>query len=242
MAGSTGLRQSWQRGTLWVSALVVAGLVLAVIIIVATSDHNNGDGSPSADPSSTPTASGSDTQQALPSGYVRLPRPTSTTAGFPTGYPHTPEGAAAYAAAYDRSVTSLDYATASSAYKAYVRGGSSQYAAAGVAAYRQTVKLSPNGTPPKGSRVTLTVLGVKWTEKVDRVDVAVDFKTDFKVPPRTTATGTAAHTVPVVWRDGRWWVAGGIAKTTNVAYAAPGTAGYAQAGWNAIQNDDWMEK
>ena len=233
-----------------IAAGVGAAFAVGLVVLVATpgpgSHHANptAAGQHSGVPGANPTAS----SYVPPEHWVTLPAGASEVDQMPVGFPHTPLGAAALAAAtvsYAWCDLPDQAARAASVYASPDQQQEAVTAATGlVGELRQQAGMPATGPLPDGAAVQAVPYAVQYTANGPDtvvVDVAFDLET-------TPATGQATSTRPVVvaatmaWLDsagtgGDWRYT--LTPTASTAdYPTPaelGTAPFNRAGWLAIE-------
>ncbi len=194
----------------------------------------------SAEPVPTLPAAGA---FVAPTKWVTLPKPITTRAGMPAGFPHTADGAAAQGATALRSSWTWDVSVADRAAEAYSVPAdlAAMKAAAeqGVSSSRLSVGLPSTGDLPAGAHLAVATIGVQWTAvSADEVRVSVLARVVYTPGAGTAETTQLISTTnSVVWADGDW-----RSKTT-AAQKSPdpadlGTNEFNTAGWTAIQEGD----
>lgn len=234
----------------FVTALAAVFLLLVLVVGLAIVLTAGDDGEKSGDPDRTPATSGTGTPTAstteevvVPGEFVTLPKPTRSTNGYPTGYPHTSEGATATSAAAGIAGSTLDYTTAADAIDAYMLPpvNAEAIGEAIVTQARTDMGIALPGTPPVGADLSSELVAVKWKE-LSSSRVAVWTAARLK---RHYADGRI-ETVPVVtkaimrWSKSRWWTELDGDPGAGPAFAEPGTQAFKDAGWAVVKNDDWM--
>lgn len=248
--GWIGIGKWWYASAVFM-VVVVLGLVFVLLPIGEDDSTDSGAGSDTGDttapvdtpdePTSPPT---DDESPVTPSGFVTLPAPTSKTLGHPTGYPHTPEGAAALVASFASAAFRPDYGDQGDVVTAYTtdqpdpKSLGDQMAATG----REIMKIPLNGPAPRGATVQGTLDGIKWkASSGDRVDVAVNMTYTFTNSDGQQWQSQMAYWSTAVWRNGRWWVWQqlGPKSLPELEYVAPGSRAFEDDGWKVVRNDDW---
>lgn len=239
------------KGFLTGLAAVFLLLVLVGGLAIVLNSGDEDSGGPGGGPDSTATIGGtpagspptSSSGVVVPDEFVTLPTSTSGTNGYPTGYPHTPEGAAATSAANGMAGSTLDYEAATDAIAAYMLPPVDAEAVgeAIVTQARTDMGLALQGDPPVGVDVTSELVAVKWKEiSSSRVGVWTAARLQ-----RRFVDGRV-ETVPVVtkavmrWSKGRWWTELEGDPGAGPAFAEPGTQAFKDAGWAVVKNDDWL--
>jgi hypothetical protein len=177
-----------------------------------------------------------------PARWVTLPAAAGTVGQMPTGFPHTPPGAAALGAAVVQFGWTTDLSQARAAAALYA--DPADQAAAQVNAANLAANLAGRlgGTPaslPAGAGVQASVIGVQWyLVNPDEVEVALLVAVTF-YPGGNTAPSPAAYTAlcgMFAWQDSvadwRYTLAPAAAAPPA---DPPGTAGFNAAGWSAVQ-------
>lgn len=239
-------RDDTKQRSIFVTA-AIGGLLVIVIVLAAALVFSNRDGDPTSDPTGGGDPSGSTTTDAaVPDGFVTLPAPTKSENGYPVGYPQTPEGAAALVAAFEvAAATALEYDSGTGVANAYLYSNAAEvtreeFANGIVTANRQDLGIPLNGKVPPGPAVDMTIEGIKWKDQGSgRVLVSYLFSAQLTNLDGTAATRTGAAAIPAVWAEGRWWTDPAGPGATELDYAAPGSAAYADAGWQIIKDDAW---
>ncbi|MEU6720672.1 hypothetical protein ABZ897_55245 [Nonomuraea sp. NPDC046802] len=204
-------------------------------------------------PSASLTASATPATPAPASGYVAPARWTALPEArdrigrdYPVGWPRTPQGAAAAAAAMFASVWNLDVSRATGAVDVYFGDGdqaaSRRDAAASTAWLRELLALPRDGAPPPGATVAVQPLGVQWRiVDADNLFVSVAMRIDMiagtAAPLQTLTVASTGH---LRWqpglRGGDWVVLRTpSARMPRPAFAEPGSAAFNRGRWRAIR-------
>jgi methionine-rich copper-binding protein CopC len=149
---------------------------VAVPSLTATDDGLN-TGRPAAASKSTANAF------VAPARRVVLPAGAARVDGYPVGFPHTPEGAAALAVALGRYVATLDYASADEVTHLYMDPALTSDAAKAASALvrdeRQQLGIPVAGPVADGYSISRSAFGVQWrVVSTDVFDVTVIGSTD----------------------------------------------------------------
>lgn len=243
-----------------VIALVVLVLVLAATVLyLAVGPQDDTSSRPSSPPSSpAPAADGQQARETLesrpvstftpdptfvpPAQWVRLPKPSGRRLGLPTGYEHTPEGAAAATVSVVRTGITWDFDDADRSVQAYAAPADMERLRAAmrenVARSRSWVQLPASGPIPAAAHLTVAPIGVYWTVvDTDTIQVSVlvreTYATD-SVPEKTDLRSTQYR---MVWVDGDWHHAlfAPSQSTRHPGIADLGSTVFNTQGWRAIQ-------
>lgn len=241
------LRRAWDSpAAFWGAAGVVVALVVMIIVIIATRPHHKDTGGGhNPAPSASPSASSS--YNPLAAQFVTLPKPTGSTAGYPTIYPHTEEGAVATVLAHSIAASeTLDYDPATTVASAYLHNSpyaSEKVGEIAVSAIRKQMGLPLTGVAPSGATVKVAIDGVKWRTEGADVVVSVDSQTTFTMPDGSSSVYQGASVAAAaVWIGNRWWIDGDradVSGTEQQDYLQPGTSAFVNDGWKVIKNSDW---
>ncbi|GAA1612932.1 hypothetical protein GCM10009733_006220 [Nonomuraea maheshkhaliensis] len=226
---------------------VLLGAALAILLSKSPQDPAN------ADPTLAPTASVMPATPAPTFGYVTparwvtLPEARGRLSrDYPVGWPRTPQGAAAAAAAMFSAVWDLDKGRALGAVDVYFssrdRDESRREAAASVTWLRALLALPREGAPPAGATVAVQPVGVQWRiADAGNVYVSVAMRIDMiagaHAPMRTvTVVGTGHLRWQTGLRGGDWAVLRTpAARMPRPVYADPGSAAFNSGHWRAIR-------
>lgn len=178
-----------------------------------------------------------------PARWVTLPGATTTRLGFPAGFPHTPEGAAAAEVAVVKAAAAAgwDYDAQDRVVRAYaVPAQMDQYrenAHALDVESRTALGLPETGPLPAGATISGAVIGVQWTPAdADDVRVSVLERVTYTTSS-STSPATEIHSIAgqMEWVDDDWRDA---LQTNPTAPPSPvdiGSSDFNSAGWDAIQ-------
>ncbi|NYI81211.1 hypothetical protein [Nocardioides panzhihuensis] len=247
-------RDDTKQRSIFVTA-AIGGLLVIVIVLAAALVFSNRDGAPTSDPTGggDPATSGSpaSTAPAVPEGFVTLPAPATSENGYPIGYPHNDEGAAAFVAAYEVSqVALLDYDKAESWAPLYIAPTAemsySDVAENLVTLQRKNLGVELNGPAPAGPSAAAELEGIKWEAvATDVYLVSVSMSVELTKGDGSTSEVPVATGAVVYWEGDRWWIdltgsrLPDLEELEAPQYAKPGTAAYTQAGWQVVKNSDW---
>lgn len=256
------LKDRAQRRMRWV-VLVMAGVIvllagaLVALLVGGTASEetrtepepsgeapaDGGDEGPGHQPTETATPSG---DYVAPEEWVRLPAGETETSGLPTGFPHTPEGAAAAVAASTRNSWTWDAAQVERGAEVYAceedRDEILDLADESASGVREYVGLPATGDIPQDAALHAWPIGVQW-EPQDEDTVRVSLLIRLAFTPgegEPTETHLLSSTNEAVWEGGDWAV---CSVRQSVAQDAPeaadiGTADFNDAGWVAIQEGE----
>lgn len=244
-AGESRPSKGFMTGLAAVFLLLVLVGGLAIVLTSGDEEGADPDEPGTAATGGTPTGSPSSSSSGVvvPDEFVTLPASTSSTNGYPTGYPRTPEGAAATSAATGVAGSTLDYQTATNAIDAYMLPPVDAEAVgeAIVTQARTDMGLALQGDPPLTADLSSELVAVKWKElSSSRVAVWTAARLQ-----RRDVDGRV-ETVPVVtkaimrWSKGRWWTELEGDPGAGPPFAEPGTQAFKDAGWAVVKNDDWL--
>jgi hypothetical protein len=192
-------------------------------------DLRPSDTSPSARPTVTPALS------------IRLPAPGGLRFGLPTGFGHSPEGAAATAISFLRSTATWDFDAADRAVRAYTRPIDTETqrtsTRTSISRSRSALKLPASGPVPATARLEATPLGVYWTVVTeDTVDVSVLLRASSSIDGAAPVTQLRNAQYRMTWADGDWrnTPLDPAQATRQPETVEPGTAAFNVQGWRAI--------
>lgn len=229
----------WTRTSFWLSLVIVAILVaLAAVLVIRNHGDKTGANAPAApSPPAVPSSA------AVPKGYAALPAPTGMTNGYPTKYPHTPEGAAAVLAGYITvTMTTLSYDEMQTAVNAYVQEPVSEsHAQQAAGAARSVWKIPVTGDVPMGTEVTFEISGVRWQESAGTDEVvSLEGLLTYHAPSgEVRQSKYVIIDARVTWHGGRWVVPLTSNGGHTGEWAEPGTAAFNRAGWRIVTVDAW---
>ncbi|GGS99041.1 hypothetical protein GCM10010156_66470 [Planobispora rosea] len=177
---------------------------------------------------------------ALPNGTLLLKRT------YRVGFPRTPQGAAAAAAAMFQSVWHLDPARATGAVQVYFAPADQNsfraHAVTNTRWMRQQIGLSPEGELPPDASVAVQVTGVQWrivdaSNVLVSVNMTLDLLAGVGAPLHTLPAASTAH---LRWhpnvRGGDWLVVQDSSQQMpRPEHAELGTAAFNAAGWLGIR-------
>jgi hypothetical protein len=178
-------------------------------------------------------------------GAIVLPASTSTgPVGFPSGFPHTPEGALAQLAAIDADVlnnASVDHARQVITGWAAPGGPTAQSwtGVQAIAGFLSAAKLSPaGGAVGSGLAIRATPLMgmVKATDGPDWAVVCVDLEVDATL--KASGQVAVADCQRMTWdaADGGRWMVGPGAEPAPGPSIWPGTDAAIDAGWKTLRH------
>ncbi|WP_406300042.1 hypothetical protein OG948_33280 [Embleya sp. NBC_00888] len=233
--------------------VVLAGAVLALFIADDDTGSSSAPNAPAVVPGGAGPAAvpgnpkpsgnaGSDVYTA-PQRWITLPASAGQRNGFPTNYPHTPEGAVAAAVAATRNGWSWDPDAAARAALAYTLPADAadieEAARQATGQSRAGMGVPPTGPLPAGAALNVWAVGVKWQPVgADRVDVSVSARLIVTTAPGGEATTlVVARTSVIVWDGSDWRTKNAPAGQQPQPFDV-GQSGFNEAGWTAIREGD----
>lgn len=229
-------------------ALIVLGAAAAALAVAVLYDGSHpaahsGASGPAQVPAASATASASSSFTA-PASWVTLPTGSGSTGAMPTGFPHTPDGAAALAVEAVQYGWSTDITQARAAAALYADPPDVPAALDQATDLAAGLAGALGGSPaslPAGAGVATQVVGVRIT-LLDADDVGVALLVEVTYDPGSGAANSTRQTVLsalITWvpadpGPGDWRYTLAAAPPAPPA-AALGSPAYNAAGWSAVE-------
>ena len=237
-------KQGRRRRIVLLAGGVLAAVFLAVSLFFPDITGSQSGKSPALHPQPSPPAGpwSPGTERR-----ITLPAPRGESEGFPTNFPHSPQGAVAAMAAMLKAAWTLDELQARRASAVYaspqIRDMAVEGGASTARELRKQLGLPLAGDAPQGAFVNVATLATRWQEvSSDKVKVAMMVQVDSGLSPQVTPRSKLL-TISGIWlwdpavRGGDWVFTKGSANEVVPQLAEPGTPEFVAAGWIAIQQE-----